>query len=122
MRASSARARCDAILGCELLGDHALGYIMRAFLPAILACLALASALSGWLIAAAASGGSSDKDSAPASAPLTAAQKPAAAASPIDNDAPAKHARRTACLKDAKARKLVGARRTAFVKDCMGAS
>jgi hypothetical protein len=99
----------------------ALGYIMRAFLPAILACLALASVLSGWLIAAAAAGGSTDKTPAPASAPLTAAQKPATAASPIDNDAPARHARRTACLKDAKAKKLVGARRTAYVKDCMGA-
>ncbi len=97
----------------------AFGYIMRAFLPAILACLALASVLSGWLIAAAA-GGNTDKTPAPASAPLTAAQKPAAAASPIDNDAPARHARRTACLKDAKAKKLVGARRTAYVKDCMG--
>jgi len=93
---------------------------MRAFLPAILACLALASVLSGWLIAAAA-GGSTDKIAAPASAPVTAAQKPAGAAAPVDNDAPARHARRTACLKEAKARKLVGARRTTYVKDCMGA-
>ena len=98
------------------------GYIMRSFLPAVLACLALVFVVSGWLIAAAsAAGGSPDKTPAPASAPLTAAQKPAAAAAPIDNEAPARHARRTACLKDAKARKLVGARRTAYVKDCMGA-
>ena len=94
---------------------------MRAFLPAILACLALASALSGWLIAAAAAGGGTDKIAAPASAPVNAAQKPAGVASPVDNDAPARHARRTACLKEAKARKLVGARRTAYVKDCIGA-
>jgi hypothetical protein len=96
---------------------------MRAFLPAVLACLALVTVITGWLIAAAAAaGGSPDKTPAPAPAPVTAAQKPAAVASPIDNDAPARHARRTACLKDAKARKLVGARRTAYVKDCMGAS
>jgi hypothetical protein len=44
------------------------------------------------------------------------------AASPIDNDAPARHARRTACLKDAKSKKLVGAQRTAYVKDCVGPS
>lgn len=94
---------------------------MRAFLPAILACLALAAALSGWLIAEAATGGGTDKTAAAASAPVTAAQKPAGAASPVDNDAPARHARRTACLKEAKARKLVGARRTTYVRDCMGA-
>ena len=35
-----------------------------------------------------------------------------------DNDAE-KHARRTACLKDARARRLVGAQRTAFVRNCL---
>ncbi len=93
---------------------------MRAFLPAILACLALGSVVSGWLIAAAVAGGSPDRPSAPASAPVSAAQRPAAAPSPIDNDAPARHARRTACLKDAKAKKLLGAQRAAYVKNCMG--
>jgi hypothetical protein len=38
------------------------------------------------------------------------------------SDAPEKHARRTACLKDAKSKKLVGAQRTAYVKDCMAAN
>ncbi len=97
------------------------GYLMRALLPAILACLALLSVGTGWLIAAAAvAGGASDKAPAPASAALSA-QKPAAAASPADNDAPARHARRTACLKEAKTKKLVGAQRSAYVKNCMGA-
>lgn len=32
-----------------------------------------------------------------------------------------KHAKRTACLKEAKARKLVGADRNAYVKDCVAA-
>jgi len=121
MRASSARGQSNAILERGLHGDHALGYIMRTFLPAVLACLALASVASGWLIAAAAAAGASPtKTPAPASAPSTA-PKPAAAGSSIDNDAPARHARRTACLKDAKTKKLVGAQRTAYVKDCMAA-
>ncbi len=43
----------------------------------------------------------------------------AMSASAPDNDAAAKHAKRTACLKEAKAKKLVGAQKTAFVKECM---
>jgi hypothetical protein len=38
------------------------------------------------------------------------------------SDAAEKHARRTACLKDAKSKKLVGVQKTAYVKDCMGAN
>jgi hypothetical protein len=34
-------------------------------------------------------------------------------------DAAEKHAKRTACLKEAKSKKLVGAQKTAYVKDCM---
>jgi psiF repeat len=96
---------------------------MRTFLPAALACLALASLMGGWLIAAAAAPGSSSaKTPAPPPAPLPAAQKAATAPASIDNDAPARHLKRTACLKDAKTKKLVGAQRTAYVKGCMGAS
>jgi hypothetical protein len=54
------------------------------------------------------------------SAPVAATTTPAPAPAP-DNDAAAKHARRTACLKEAKARKLVGAQKSAFLKDCIGA-
>ncbi len=36
-------------------------------------------------------------------------------------DAAAKHAKRTACLKDAKAKKLVGAVRDTYVKNCTAA-
>jgi hypothetical protein len=94
---------------------------MRTFPPAILACIALASVVSGWLIAAAATAGATQtKVPAPASAPSNAAPKPAAAGSATDGDAPARHARRTVCLKNAKAKKLVGAQRTSYVKDCMG--
>jgi hypothetical protein len=35
------------------------------------------------------------------------------------NEAAAKHARRTACLRDAKSKKLLGPDRTVFLKDCM---
>ena len=42
-----------------------------------------------------------------------------AAAAGNQSEAAEKHARRTACLKDAKSKKLVGAQKTAFLKDCM---
>jgi hypothetical protein len=44
-----------------------------------------------------------------------------APASATAGDAAAKHAKRTSCLKESKARKLVGAEKTAFLKDCIGA-
>ena len=54
---------------------------------------------------------------ASASAASPAAQSPASAAAPA-GDAAAKHAKRTKCLRDAKAKKLVGAEKTAFLKSC----
>jgi hypothetical protein len=63
-----------------------------------------------------------------APAPSTAAPAtamPASAATPASTaaagDAAAKHAQRTACLKETKARKLLGTEKTAFLKDCIGA-
>jgi hypothetical protein len=53
-------------------------------------------------------------DVPPASAPGTPAATP-------PSDAAAKHAKRTACLKDAKAKKLVGADKTSFLKTCIAA-
>lgn len=49
------------------------------------------------------------------------AQPPLSAAPTLAADAAAKHARRTACLKDAKERRLLGAEKTAFLKTCMAA-
>ncbi len=46
---------------------------------------------------------------------------PATAPTASSGDAAAKHAKRTACLKDAKVKKLVGAARTEFVKNCIAA-
>jgi len=38
------------------------------------------------------------------------------------SDAAERHAKLTACLRDAKSQKLVGAQKTAFVKECMAAN
>jgi hypothetical protein len=60
--------------------------------------------------------------SAPPATSVPAAAKPAPApAAAPSGDAAAKHAKRTACLKDAKAKKLVGAEKTAFLKNCIPA-
>jgi psiF repeat len=55
-------------------------------------------------------------------AAATAAATPAASApspAPVASDAAAKHVKRTACLKEAKAKKLIGAEKTAFLKSCI---
>ena len=60
----------------------------------------------------------------PAAAQTPAAQTPSASGPPAAasaGDAAAKHAKRTTCLKESKAKKLVGAEKTAFLKECMGA-
>lgn len=49
----------------------------------------------------------------------TPTNQPTSASAP-DSDA-ARHAKRTACLKEAKSRKLVGAQKTAFIKECTAA-
>ncbi len=38
-----------------------------------------------------------------------------------ETDAAARHAKRTACLKEAKTRKLLGAQKSAFLKECVSA-
>lgn len=51
----------------------------------------------------------------------SAATAPAAGSAAIAASDAAKHAKRTACLKDAKTKKLVGAEKSAFLKDCIAA-
>jgi hypothetical protein len=59
---------------------------------------------------------------APVPAPAPAASAPSTNAAPLAADAAAaKHAKRTACLKEAKTKKLVGADKSGFLKDCMDA-
>src|ERR1700689_4977349 len=53
----------------------------------------------------------------PAATPATTAPSPA----PVASDAAAKHVKRTACLKEAKTKKLIGADKTAFLKSCIEA-
>jgi hypothetical protein len=55
----------------------------------------------------------------PGSPPAASSQAAAAAGDPAAGDPAAKHAKRTACLKDAKGKKLVGADKTAFIKRCI---
>jgi len=60
----------------------------------------------------------------PAGAPASAAATiPASAPGPsnADNEAAARHAKRTACINQARAKKLVGAQKTAYIKGCIGA-
>jgi hypothetical protein len=61
-------------------------------------------------------------DGVPDSAAAPAAASPAATSpAATSGDAAAKHAKRTACLKEAKTKKLVGAAKTSFVKNCVAA-
>jgi hypothetical protein len=71
--------------------------------------------------AAAQSAAAAQKQAPTSTPPPTSTPAPAAAAVPPSGDAAAKHAKRTACLKEAKAKKLVGADKTAFLKSCIAA-
>ena len=85
---------------------------MRFSTVAAAVCLSLSAAAAGFAAAAPA-----QLADAPAAAP--AASGTPAAAPP--SEAAAKHAKRTACLKDAKAKKLLGADKSAFLKSCIAA-
>jgi hypothetical protein len=80
--------------------------------PAVALLIAL-SALAG-------SGASEPPATAP---PPTAAAPPAPAPGTgnADNEAAARPAKRTACINQARAKKLVGAKKTAYIKGCIGA-
>ncbi|HEY2463423.1 MAG TPA: PsiF family protein [Steroidobacteraceae bacterium] len=54
-------------------------------------------------------------------AQAAAPQAATAAAAPVASDAAARHVKRTACLKEARAKKLIGAEKTAFLKNCIEA-
>jgi hypothetical protein len=56
----------------------------------------------------------------PATVPPPAAA-PTGSAATADNEAAARHAKRTACINQARAKKLVGAQKTAYIKGCIGA-
>jgi len=81
-----------------------------------------ASALCLSILVFAAQQATSQTPAPATAAPATATPATAAPASTATaGDAAAKHAKRTACLKEAKARKLLGAEKTAFLKECISA-
>jgi hypothetical protein len=84
---------------------------MRSVLPAIAVFLILLSIAANLVM-----GSSGPHAGPPANIPASTATAPAA-----EGDAAAKHAKRTACIKTAKAKKLVGGQKTAFIKECMAA-
>src|SRR5580693_7594427 len=57
----------------------------------------------------------------PADAATATPAATALSPAPVASDAAAKHVKRTACLKEAKTKKLIGADKTAFLKSCIEA-
>jgi hypothetical protein len=108
MRASSVRPAWNAILFCQQI--YVRGLAMRLAFAASALCLSIS-------VFAAQQAASQTPAPSTATPTSTATPAPTAAA----GDAAAKHAKRTACLKETKARKLLGAEKTAFLKDCIGA-
>jgi hypothetical protein len=125
MCASSVRISVNAILASmeRLSAAYGLrGITMRFSTVAAAACLILAPVAWGFAAVPAAQLADVPMAVVPAAGvPAAAKPSPAAAAAPSSGDAAAKHAKRTACLKDAKAKKLVGADKTSFLKSCIAA-
>jgi hypothetical protein len=91
---------------------------MRLSLPAIALSVCVCVGPFG---PAAAGPGDVAKAASPTAVPATVAPPSAAAPDPAASDAAARHAKRTACLKQAKGKKLVGAGKKSFIKDCTAA-
>jgi hypothetical protein len=87
---------------------------MRFFVAAVAVCACMIAS-----IAVLAAGPAASRATAPAgsSADMPAAVAPTAA----DTAAAAKHEKRTACRKQAKAKRLVGAEKDSFLKSCVAA-
>jgi hypothetical protein len=92
--------RYHAASGRARFSHRSRKIVMRFCVPAAVLCASLV---------ASAAAAAAPPSSPPAPTPTTA---------PNDSDAAAKHAKLTECLKEAKSRKLVGAEKTAFIKDC----
>jgi hypothetical protein len=110
MRASSVRLTWKAILFCSQVSLGRGSKNMRLAFTASALCFSI-------LVSAAQQAVS--QTHAPSTATPTSITTPASTAAA--GDAAAKHAKRTTCLKETKARKLLGAEKTAFLKDCIGA-
>ena len=113
MRASSGRLQAAAILVCSSINQPFGEAAMRLAFAASALCL---SALGLSLLTQAAEPVTPQAGAATAT-PAATAPSPA----PVASDAAAKHVKRTACLKEAKTKKLIGADKTAFLKSCIEA-
>jgi len=92
---------------------------MRLSLPAI--ALSACVCVGPFGLAAAGPSGDVVKTASPKAVPATAAPPSAPPPDAPASDAAARHAKRTACLKQAKSKKLVGAEKNSFIKDCAAA-
>jgi hypothetical protein len=110
MCASSGRLQTAAILVCSFINQPFEEAAMR---------LAFASCLSALALSLLAQAAQPVTPQAAAAAPTPAATAPSPA--PVASDAAAKHVKRTACLKEARTKKLIGADKTAFLKSCIEA-
>jgi psiF repeat len=113
MRPSSGRLRATAILGCSPINQPFEEVAMRLASAASALCL---GALGLSLLSQAA-----EPVTPQTAATATTAAGTAPSPVPVAGDAAAKHVKRTACLKDAKTKKLIGADKTAFLKSCIEA-
>jgi hypothetical protein len=82
--------------------------------PAVALLIALSALAGGWSWAATA------PPAAVPPPPAATSPAPAGGTSSADNEAAARHAKRTACINQARAKKLVGANKTAYIKGCIG--
>jgi hypothetical protein len=80
--------------------------------PAVALFIALSALAESW---------ASEPPAAPPPPTAAAQPAPAAGTTNADNEAAARHAKRTACINQARAKKLVGAQKTAYIKGCIGA-
>jgi hypothetical protein len=96
-----------------ILAEPTRGSPMRS-VPTVALLIAVSALAGGWSWTAAAE--------PPATAPTPAASAhapPASSAAGNDNEAAARHAKRTACINQARAKTLVGPQKTAFIKGCI---
>jgi hypothetical protein len=83
--------------------------------PAVALLIALSALAGGWSSAA------SDPPATAPPPPAATPPVPAGSTASADNEAAVRHAKRTACINQARAKKLVGAQKTAYIKGCIGA-
>lgn len=95
---------------------------MQRILLSAASCLIVSAASAGLLSLAERPATATSTSAAPAPASTAPAAPGTPSSSSAADEAAARHAKRTACLKNARLKKLVGAKRTSYVKECMGTS